>query len=811
MKKILSLVLVIAMVLSSFSFAFAAEKFEDTEDFGDYEEAIYTLVALGVIDGYDDGTYKPERTVTRAEMAKLIVEILGYGDLVSGSASEFIDTQGHWADAWISLAAGRGLVIGTGGGNFTPDRQVSYDEAITMVVRALGYTDDANEFKGMTWPTNFKSKANDLKLLDGVKSVTVGADRGGVAQLLFNALDAALVTVSADGDVMFLQDTVDGVTVNRLLLTKIAIAYNNYNVTAEVLDPDNKKYAGDMVDIAPYMFQNLNVYLNGDDEVVYVKGTNSLVIEGVVDDIDGLVVEVKDADGKIQKAALENNDIDAETVFENGALKESDIEIEDLSDTDTIKIVADDKNDNGKIDAGEILGFVTTIKTNVIRVEQEYVDGRNRLDTLLLPDKVTVKGDAKALAEIEEDDIVAEYLSEDKTVTTLVVTRDVVEGKATRLITAGDKTEKVYIEGVEYDVAGLTVKGFSKVELGAEGVFFLNHEGDVVDFDGSASRPSQYAIVLAVANGDTAEDRFTGDIFIDKYPSLRLATQDGKEAVYDIKVDITKAGLARNSAEDQDGNKLVTEVLAVDKDVVDKDYLIKFKLNKDDRISEIEAVKDLEEADTYREINLSSSVNRLASDTIIFDASNDYAIVDENKLPTKVEAYLVRDSNGNIEVIVVNDLKSTASFVYVKSVDPAYNNGNNVQIATVYTNGEIAEVYTTDTDTFENFKEGVYEVKYDGKEINEAVRVETSYFLGEVDAVNADTGLVEVAGKWLALSENGTVIEVKEILADGEHKFDSLAGLNDINSDTIVEVYENDGGDIDLIVIIPVGKDARVY
>ena len=180
MKKVLSLVLVIAMVLSSFSFAFAA-KFEDVE--GDYEEAVNVLSALGVIDGYEDGTYRPERIVTRAEMAKLIVQILGYGDLVAGSASNFADTQGHWADAWIALAAGRGLVIGTGDGKFTPDRQVSYDEAITMVVRALGYTDASNELKGMTWPTNFKVKASELDLLDGVKSAAGGADRGGVAQL----------------------------------------------------------------------------------------------------------------------------------------------------------------------------------------------------------------------------------------------------------------------------------------------------------------------------------------------------------------------------------------------------------------------------------------------------------------------------------------------------------------------------------------------------------------------------------------------------------------------------------------------------
>ncbi|MDI9496466.1 MAG: S-layer homology domain-containing protein, partial [Bacillota bacterium] len=272
MKKVLSLVLVIAMILSSFSFAFAAN-FEDVE--GDYEKAINTLVGLGVVTGYEDGTFKPERIVTRAEMAKLIVEILGYGDLVAGSKSNFADTQGHWADSWIALAAGRGLVVGTGDGNFTPDRQVSYDEAITMIVRALGYTDDCNELKGMTWPTNFKVKAADLKLTKDVKIVGTGADRGGVAQLLFNALEANMVTVDTDGNVNYVKDGED----NKILLNALA-KKDRFVVAPKHLDKDDKAYMGDIVDLAPYMYQDIKVFVNDDDEVVYVTKVESEVKVG---------------------------------------------------------------------------------------------------------------------------------------------------------------------------------------------------------------------------------------------------------------------------------------------------------------------------------------------------------------------------------------------------------------------------------------------------------------------------------------------------------------------------------------------------
>src|SRR5699024_1962885 len=149
-------------------------------------------------------------------------------------------------------------------------------------------------------------------------------------------------------------------------------------------------------------------------------------------------------------------------------------------------------------------------------------------------DKVTVKGAVDELEDIEEDDIVVEYLSEDETVTTLVVTRDVVEGEVTRIT----DEDTFYIDGVKYDIAGLNI--IDIVKLGDEGSFFLNHEGDVVDFDGSEKGPEDYAVVIGVADGDTEKDRFTENLSVDEYPSLKLATQDGEEIVFDIEVDVTK-------------------------------------------------------------------------------------------------------------------------------------------------------------------------------------------------------------------------------------------------------------------------------
>ena len=161
MKKILSLVLVLSLVLGTFSFAFAATPEDVVGE--DYQEAVETLMALGVVNGYPDGTYKPEKAVTRAEMTKLLVEAQGYGELAMGAKASFTDAQGHWAEAYIGFAASMDIVNGYPDGTFKPDAVMTMDEALTMVVRALGYTDDV--LKG-SWPTNYKVKALDLDVTD---------------------------------------------------------------------------------------------------------------------------------------------------------------------------------------------------------------------------------------------------------------------------------------------------------------------------------------------------------------------------------------------------------------------------------------------------------------------------------------------------------------------------------------------------------------------------------------------------------------------------------------------------------------------
>ncbi|MBQ6948696.1 MAG: S-layer homology domain-containing protein, partial [Firmicutes bacterium] len=168
MKKVLSFVLVLSMILGSFGMAFAAAPADVVGK--DYEDAVNVLTELEVIAGYKDGSFRPENVVTRAEMATFIVKALGLADYAVGK-SEFSDMAGHWADPFVAYAVSLGFVKGNTDGTFAPNATVSYDQAITMLVQALGYK---AEYLTGGYPGAFVNQAKTLGMLDGIVSGAAG-------------------------------------------------------------------------------------------------------------------------------------------------------------------------------------------------------------------------------------------------------------------------------------------------------------------------------------------------------------------------------------------------------------------------------------------------------------------------------------------------------------------------------------------------------------------------------------------------------------------------------------------------------------
>ena len=90
---------------------------------------------MSLMIGYPDGSFKPDATITRAEMASAIAPLLPEA---SGASAGFADTEGSWAQAVIEQANAAGIVYGYEDGTFRPNSTLTRAEAVTMVGRLLG-------------------------------------------------------------------------------------------------------------------------------------------------------------------------------------------------------------------------------------------------------------------------------------------------------------------------------------------------------------------------------------------------------------------------------------------------------------------------------------------------------------------------------------------------------------------------------------------------------------------------------------------------------------------------------------------------
>lgn len=204
MKRLVSLVLALSMVLGLCATSFAAT-LSDVEN-TKYAAAVEALIELEVVAGYPDGTYRPAKEVNRAELAKMIVISMGLDEDAERAQADNIFTDESlkdgeafaWARGYVNTAAGAGVIKGYPTGEFKPEKTVTYAEALTMMLRALGYGNVMEE-EG-TWPTNAILKAKELELTDDVKynNSSDGAVRGDIAILLWNMLRTPMWKITSE-------------------------------------------------------------------------------------------------------------------------------------------------------------------------------------------------------------------------------------------------------------------------------------------------------------------------------------------------------------------------------------------------------------------------------------------------------------------------------------------------------------------------------------------------------------------------------------------------------------------------------------
>lgn len=197
LKKVISSVAALTMVASSVA-AFAVD-FPDVESTASYAQAVQELSALDVISGYDDGTFGPDKLVTRAEITKMIVDALAERSSAEASteSTKFADVSAdHWAKGYINQGVADGFIAGMSDTEFDPDANVTYVQAQKMLVSAIGYETFAQGQGG--WPTGYKTYAASLDITKGISGIKDSTEltRAQVAQMIDNAMDAPLCVIA---------------------------------------------------------------------------------------------------------------------------------------------------------------------------------------------------------------------------------------------------------------------------------------------------------------------------------------------------------------------------------------------------------------------------------------------------------------------------------------------------------------------------------------------------------------------------------------------------------------------------------------
>ena len=308
-KKVLALVLAFACAFTMF----AGAAFTDQADIKVDTDVVDTLVSLGVVEGFEDGSFQPNGTVTRAQMAKMIYVLrTGKSDAsaYNDDKTSFTDIGSHWARGYIKYCQSLGIIAGKSNTKFVPNEKVSAQEAAKMLLVTLGYDANKAGLVGTNWAAKTNALADENGLLEDVNTSFTGpCPRQYAAQLIYNTLDANTVVWRDDAytnvnviggknqtvgqKYMGLMDTDDSI-----LLSVKEDSKGTFTVKALANDDvvTFTKVAKDYTDL---LGQKVDVLAKASDKVygIYATSDNELAVKSTVGDLDKLKTDTLKIDG----------------------------------------------------------------------------------------------------------------------------------------------------------------------------------------------------------------------------------------------------------------------------------------------------------------------------------------------------------------------------------------------------------------------------------------------------------------------------------------------------------------------------------
>ncbi len=528
LKKLMSVILTVAMLMS-LVVSTSAATFTDVKETNSAYEAIEVLAALDILEGKEAGNFDPDANIKRSEFAAVICRAMNAEAAAAGSAGvKFNDVAAnHWAAGYINWAADAGIVNGRGNGAFDPDANVTYQEAVKMIVAALGFAPLAENRGG--YPTGYMAIANTYGIQNGVAMTpaTGAASRAGVAQLVYNSfdaplMDAAFITLSGDDEYKIYDGGKAADYERRTLLSQYHDIYkikatveDTYRTDSSLIRNGNKKIALKVANNGFYKFDAsdianelaLTVTTLGDGSKVYTF--NALINDDAALNMLGYTVNAyvtynEDGENEILAIVPDTKSIEVITIDNIGAA----VDEFSVATVGTDKVVTFEYWENADDNK------TTTVKFADATAVEVYLNGKTA---------GVIDGGVDTLGELDDYN----------TVTLLVNKAD---GLVSKMMLT--KYEYAIVEEIDADTMVLSCAGSNEYTLNPEDhdddfVCNIYKDGELVTFADIAEGD----MLNIVADAASSEDWTFADIYVTNEvieASVDETRIENGEAVYTI-------------------------------------------------------------------------------------------------------------------------------------------------------------------------------------------------------------------------------------------------------------------------------------
>jgi hypothetical protein len=756
MKKI---ILMIALILALSAGSAYAVEFSDIRD-TKYEEAVEFLSAYGIINGYPDGTFRPDQPITRGEVSKIATYMLGYGDFAKNMESNYTDMEGHWATRYVDIANAFDIVQGYLNGTFGPDNNITYSEAVTMVVRTLGYTDAS--LPG-SWPYDYYIKAGDLGIAEDIPISAGDATRGDMALMVYRTIFQQKGSVNNNTGLWEGKGTT--------LLSNLGYA-KRVQITKDIISE-----ATLYPQLSSFLYYGGDLYYNKDNQIVYFKNINHNEYSGIIKAITGNVIILEDPNGNRKPF-----DVSGAPITMNNATAS----VNALINANTM-VVYEEVNGNTK----KVKGVVATKITRVFLATSTYNGGSN-FNGLTIPttegqpdyNKIKVTGAVSSINDIRINDVIYAYETDEpnfrKTFLEMHVVRNRVEGAMTE---TGSNTKDGYsvIGGRRYNHSDIYISS-TTFAPGYYVVAYLDALNQVVRYSigRDLQQPDNYGLILSISQSSSQ------DIF-----NINIFDNTGQSKSYTInRTTVANLGLTA-------GNVIK--------------YSLRENLISTATKMALQSYDGSYNSNTRQLTGTNASLN---SSTIIFYRSGgSWSKITLDKLDEFIKARIIRNPNSNyVELMLLDEgikvsYPTTLFGVVMDSAMIMDSNGDRVHKWQTLIDGKTdflysSPTYTESLNTLNNYKNQFLRMNM----IEDRVR-SFSIVKPEINFLSLekfyDNNLLKIQGTFYEHSNNLTIYQA--IKTDSGFSITGTIGKSEVKEGDLVSLYDiygNFDGKIDTIIVI---------